>query len=54
MLKINLSATLEQALLERVRQARRTRWLDENRAALTDYNEWVERHGVYSDGLRLF
>ena len=29
-------------------------WLKKNRAALEAYNEHVEKHGVFSDGLRLF
>ena len=40
----------------RVRRKRfeRAEWLRENRAALKAYNEHVEKHGVYSDGLRSF
>ena len=51
MLKINLSATLERALTHQVRWAR---WLKDNRAALADYNDFVEKHAVLSDGLRHF
>lgn len=53
-LDINLSATLEQALVEAVRQKQRQRWLAENKAAIEAYNEHVETHGVFSDGLRGF
>lgn len=53
-LGINLSATLEQALVEALRERQRERWLAENRAAIDAYNEHVERHGVFSDGLRTF
>ncbi len=53
-LDINLSATLEQALAEAVRQKQRQRWLAENKAAIEAYNEHVETHGVFSDGLRGF
>ena len=50
-LDINLSATLEQALTEAVKQKQREQWLAENRNAITAYNEHVEVHGVFSDAL---
>ena len=53
-LEINLSATLEDQLAYLIRRERRAQWLDENRAALDDYNAFVEKHGVFSDGLRQF
>jgi antitoxin CcdA len=53
-LKINLSATLEQQLAHLVRQKRRAQWIKENRPALDDYNAFVEEHGVFSDRLRQF
>ena len=51
---INLSATLEQALLEALKKRLREQWLLENRAAIAAYNDHVEKHGVFSDGLRSF
>lgn len=53
-LRINLSATLEQALAEALVAARREQWLAENRAAMGVYNDHVEADGVFSDGLRSF
>jgi antitoxin CcdA len=53
-LKINLSATLEQQLVHLIRQKRRAQWIKENRPALDDYNAFVEEHGVFSDRLRQF
>ena len=53
-LDINLSATLEQALTEAVKQRQREQWLAENRNAITAYNEHVDVHGVFSDELRSF
>lgn len=53
-LNINLSATLEQALIDMLRQRQREQWLAENRKAISAYNEHVEQHGVFSDGLRTF
>lgn len=51
-LKINLSAELEKRLDEIVRQHSREQWLRENREAIEAYNRHVEKHGVWSDGLR--
>ena len=53
-LDINLSATLEQALTEAVKQKQREKWLELNRNAITAYNEHVDVHGVFSDELRSF
>lgn len=53
-LGINLSATLENALDEEVRKRRRAQWLEDNADAIDAYNEHVEKHGVFSDGRRLF
>ncbi len=51
---INLSATLEQALAEALKNKQREQWLTENRAAINAYNDHVEIHGVFSDDLRSF
>jgi antitoxin CcdA len=51
---INLSATLEHALQEELRKVRRERWLADNAAAIAAYNQQVDEHGVFSDGLRSF
>ncbi|MEK1939468.1 MAG: type II toxin-antitoxin system CcdA family antitoxin [Pseudomonas sp.] len=51
---INLSATLEQALAEALKNKQREQWLTENRAAINAYNDHVEIHGVFSDELRSF
>lgn len=53
-LDINLSATLEAALAAQVKRRRAERWLTENKASLDAYNAFVEKHGVFSDGLRGF
>ena len=53
-LNINLSATLEQALVEALRKKARDRWVAENKAAMEAYNEHVDKHGVFSDGMRSF
>lgn len=53
-LDINLSTTLEQALTAALREKQRARWLTENQAAIKAYNDHVDKHGVFSDGLRSF
>jgi antitoxin CcdA len=53
-LKLNLSQVFEASLTEAIRQRQREEWLRKNRAALDAYNEHVEEHGVFSDGLRSF
>jgi antitoxin CcdA len=53
-LEINLSATLEAALAEALQRKQRERWLADNHAAISAYNERVEQAGVFSDGLRSF
>lgn len=54
LLKLNLSQVLEAGLAESIRRYEREQWLEKNRAALDAYNEHVEKHGVFSDGLRSF
>lgn len=53
-LKINMSATLENALADIVAARQRELWKEENRAAIEAYNRLVEEHGVAGDGLRSF
>lgn len=53
-LKINLSATLEQALIEKLREAQQRQWREENRESIEAYNQHIEKHGVFSDGSRSF
>ena len=53
-MNINLSATLEQALADTLKQRQRERWLAENKEAMATYNNHVEKHGVFSEGVRSF
>ena len=53
-LNINLSATLEQALIQALEQRRREQWLARNRDAIDAYNDHVETHGVFGAGARSF
>jgi antitoxin CcdA len=51
---INLSATLERALAEELAGVKRAQWREENREAIAAYNEHVDGHGTFSDGVRSF
>jgi len=51
---INLSATLERALAEALRRARRDQWLTENMQGIEAYNEQVDAHGAFADTVRSF
>jgi antitoxin CcdA len=51
---IKLSATLERALSDALRQQRRERWRAENKAGIAAYNEQVDVHGAFADTLRSF
>ena len=53
-LHINLSATLEQALAEIIREKHRQQWLEENKQAIMQYNQRIEAEGCFSDSLRNF
>ena len=53
-LKINLSATLEQALTEKVLKERRKRWLEDNKQAIETCNELAEQNGLFADKHRVF
>lgn len=52
--KINLSRTLEERLTEILREEERKAWRLENADAINDYNDRIEKNGVFSDGLRSF
>ncbi len=53
-LHINLSATLESALAEAIRDKQRQQWLHENRQSIEDYNQRIEAEGCFSDSFRSF
>lgn len=53
-LDVNLSATLEQALVEILRKKRRDQWVAENKAAMDAYNDHVDKHVVFGDELKGF
>lgn len=51
---VNLSQALEDALKTRLAEERRRKWLEDNREAIEEYNRHFEKHGLWSDGLRMF
>lgn len=53
-LGLNVSRVLEDGLSRAIREREAEEWLRRNRAALEAYNQQVEKHGVFSDGLRAF
>jgi antitoxin CcdA len=53
-LNINLSATLERALREELAKRKAEQWVEENRAAIKSYNDFVEQHGCFGDEFREF
>nr|WP_299380526.1 type II toxin-antitoxin system CcdA family antitoxin [uncultured Halomonas sp.] len=53
-LNINLSATLEEALKQRLAATEADKWADENRAAINAYNAFVEKNGCFGDEFREF
>lgn len=53
-LKINLSATLEQALKEKLATTEAKKWSDENKNAIKAYNDFIDENGCFSDEFRRF
>jgi len=51
---INLSKSFETYLNELVKKREEEKWREENLQAIASFNERVEKHGVFSDGLRSF
>lgn len=53
-LKINLSATLEQALQDKLAAIKAEKWAKSNRQAINVYNSFIEEHGSFGDEYRKF
>jgi len=51
-MKINLSATLEQALALQVQTTARDLWLKDNKEAIEALNDLAEKNGLFSDSFR--
>lgn len=52
--KLNLSKILEDSLITELRLRWQNKWLDENKAAIADFNKRIEKHGVLSDDIRRY
>jgi antitoxin CcdA len=52
--KINLSATLQSAIEQRLRLGRREKWLAENADSIESYNRDVEERGTFGERVRTF
>jgi antitoxin CcdA len=50
--RINLSQTLEDELRKRTKDARETKWREENREAFESYNRFIAEHGIWSEKYR--
>ena len=53
-MKINLSATLEKALLNELSNVEAGKWAQDNKGAIKAYNTFVEEHGSFGDEFREF
>jgi len=53
-MKINISLTLENALVETLKNKKKDEWISENKEAIELYNEKVSTYGLFSDEMRSF
>lgn len=53
-LEINVSRACEDGLRERIRAEKCARWLEENRAAIDDWNAYIAEHGLLLERYRVF
>tara|TARA_B100000745_G_scaffold97184_1_gene61728 strand:- start:821 stop:1066 length:246 start_codon:yes stop_codon:yes gene_type:complete len=53
-MNINLSATLEKALVAELAKAESERWAKDNQNAIQAYNDFIEEHGCFGDEFRDF
>lgn len=51
---INLSATLEEALMAEVKKRKSDKWRKENKVAMEALNRFTVEHGLFSDEFRTF
>jgi antitoxin CcdA len=51
-MKINLSATLEKALVTEIRNAEKEKWLKRNKNAMEALNHLADQKGLFSDSFR--
>lgn len=51
---INVSATLEKALISELKKAEAEQWNKVNKKAIKKYNKFIEEHGCFGDEFRSF
>jgi antitoxin CcdA len=51
-MKINLSATLERALVSEIKNTERGKWLKKNKKAISELNNLADEKGLFSDRFR--
>ena len=51
---INISAVLESALEEELKQKKKEEWMRDNKEAINAYNVNIQEFGVFSDEIRAF
>ncbi|GMG86561.1 type II toxin-antitoxin system CcdA family antitoxin [Biformimicrobium ophioploci] len=51
---INLSATLEKALVDELAKIEAEKWKQEHKAGIEAYNDFVEENGCFGDEFRSF
>ncbi|MCP4470854.1 MAG: type II toxin-antitoxin system CcdA family antitoxin [Gammaproteobacteria bacterium] len=51
-MNINLSATLEKALISELKAAEKDKWLRRNRKAISALNNLADKNGLFSDSYR--
>jgi antitoxin CcdA len=53
-LNLNLSSTLESALVEKIKESQREAWKRENKEAIEVYNKRVDERGTFGDSVKNF
>ncbi len=53
-LKVNLSATLEQALESEIRKSKKNKWIEDNKQAIDNCNKLADENGLFADKHRDF
>lgn len=53
-LNINLSATLEEGLIAKIKAKQQALWLAQNQTEIAAYNQQVDAEGAFADSLRSF
>ena len=51
---INISATLEKALIAELKKEEAEKWAKDNKKAILKYNQFIEEHGCCGDEFRSF